>query len=135
LMTAMVGYAIWVGDLLFLRLSFFPTIFGSAYLARVPLTSLFAKLGDKLFYLLLAVSLLLGASLFIFNMDMMMSMEVMMYYMIGVAGLFAGGFLVLLGLFRVKNRSDKIRSVGGGFAVMSCCFLSHIFSLSSLGVF
>lgn len=97
---------------------------GSAYMLKFPMSRLSAKTRNNLFVAVLVAVL----ALFIWFMQteerQMSLMNFTLWYDLVVNGLAAGGSILLMGLM-TSERWMKIKALGGGSGVVSCCVISN----------
>lgn len=121
------GYGLWTEEIFYFYISIFPVIFGSVFLARIPLNYLFPKIEKYLFYLLIVGSLILSIFIFVTQPNLDITLKILFYYMIIVSGL-SGYFIIYLGL-KATTKADKILKTGGGIGVILCCSIADILAI------
>jgi len=107
----------------------FAALTGTAYTLKFPLTALRNHLARKiLFYIALTIAWLIVAWLIIFPHMMETMFWLVFGYMILVSGGISGFYIVWTG-FKLKERWLKIKCIGGGSAIITCCFVADLMFL------
>jgi len=117
-------------------LAAFGAITGSAFLLKFPLLVLPSLAVRKsLFYGALAIGWLLMIWLLLFQGGLQTAMMTGAIYMIVVSGTISGFYIVWKG-FHLEDPALKVKCIGGGCSILSCCFLAHLIVLTvGLNVF
>ncbi len=97
---------------------------GSAYMLKFPFASFSASVRKVVFYLSIAVAIGLFAWFMTTPARQMALMHFTVWYDIIVNGLVVGGSIILFGL-AAKERSARMKSLGGGAGVVSCCVVAN----------
>lgn len=102
---------------------------GSVYMLKFPFSSFSQGIRKNLFL----GSLVIVFSLFIWFMQTKEKQEALMHftiwYDIFINGIVVGGFMIILA-FRTTERWLKMKAIGGGGGVLSCCVVSNVAMLS-----
>ena len=104
-------------------------LIGSVFMLKFPLTVFSASLRKTLFRFLLLSVLAIFIWMVISHTGRQLIPQFIMWYMIIANGLVAGFFIFFAGL-RSKEKALKIKAMGGGMGIASCCIVSHIASIS-----
>ncbi len=97
---------------------------GSAYMLKFPFASFSASVRKVVFYLSIAVVIGLFGWFMTTPDRQMALMNFTLWYDIIVNGLVVGGSIIIFGL-GAKERIIRIKSIGGGTGVVSCCVVAN----------
>ncbi len=99
-------------------------LIGSTYMLKFP----FSSLSQGVRRIIFMFSLVVVLGIFIWFMQtaerQMSLMNFTLWYDIIVNGIVVGGFMLMLGL-RTKEGSLRLKALGGGTGVVSCCVVSN----------
>lgn len=102
---------------------------GSVFILKFPLTVFPASSRKTLFRFILLSVLVIFIWMVTSQTGRQLMPQFIMWYMIIANGLVAGFFIFFAGL-RSKEKALKIKAMGGGMGIASCCIVSHIASIS-----
>ncbi len=97
---------------------------GSAYMLKFPFASFSSSVRKVVFYLSIAIVIGLFAWFMTTPVRQMALMNFTLWYDIIVNGLVVGGSIIIFGL-TAKERMSRIKSLGGGTGVVSCCVIAN----------
>lgn len=123
------GAGFYFNNLFLMHLGSFAALTGSAYTLKFPLSGLkqpFRQLG---FYLALAIAWSLVVWLLISPHPLSAMISSVLVYMIIVTGL-AGIYTIWIGL-RAKERWVKVKCLGGGAGMITCCLFADLLVLAN----
>ena len=124
------GISMLIGSPLLMNLAAFGAITGSAFVLKFPLASLFSRQKKQaLFFSALIIGYLLVAWMFLGRLDPMQSMRLAAIYMIVFSGAISATYIIWRG-FHLKDASLKVKCIGGGCSILSCCFFAHVIVLA-----
>jgi hypothetical protein len=111
-------------NMVYSNLASLAVFIGSAYMLKFPFSSFSGKVRRLLF--MLSVIVLLAVFMWFIQTPEreMMLMKFTLWYDIIVNGLVVGGFILALGL-RTSERWLRIKALGGGSGVVSCCVAAN----------
>lgn len=113
-----------------LHLGVFFGLTGSAYLIRIPFSGLISRYEKTGFYLVLLAGWAIVVWMFLWphvhTMELML--RLLFGYMILVAGILPGPYLIWMGI-KSRNKAAKIKAIGGGAGIISCCLVADLFVL------
>lgn len=100
---------------------------GSAYLLRIPLRGLVPRYEKTIFYtvLLIGWSIVLWMIIWPHLHTVKLMLWLLFGYMILVAGILPGFYLVWMGI-KAKSRALKVKGIGGGIGIITCCLLADL---------
>lgn len=104
---------------------------GSAYMLKFPFASFSQSVRKVMFYLSLAAVIGLFAWFMSTPMRQMALMNFTLWYDIIVNGLVVGGSIIIFGL-AARDRVARMKSLGGGTGVVSCCVVANSAMLGGL---
>lgn len=123
------GIAMLWGSSILMIVAAFGAITGSAFVFKFPLSSIFdEKTKNTLFYSALILGYLIVAWMFLGGLGPMESMRLAAIYMVVFSGISAV-YIVWRGI-SLKDPSLKIKCIGGGCSIWSCCFVAHLLVLT-----
>lgn len=144
LMTALFGFLVSMMAALFLMgageyrkvmlfgyLGAFAVLIGSAFMLKFPLAALPEKFRSTGFRIVFLAVLLLFAWMVVFPSGQKLMPQFIMWYMIVVNGVVVGFFIFFAGLV-AKERWFKVKAIGGGAGIASCCVASHVASMAGV---
>ena len=103
---------------------------GSAFVLKFPLSAIInSNTRTTLFYLTLLAGWALVAWMLLNSYPMDKVMALGAIFLVVVSGAISGFYMLLQG-FKINDPSSKIKCIGGGCSVVSCCFLAHIIVLT-----
>lgn len=118
------GLEMYTKNMLYSNISALAIFIGSVYMLKFPTSFLSKDTRKIIFYSSLVVVL----GLFIWFMQtperQMDLMHFVLWYDLVVNGIMVGGFMMLLA-FRTTEQNLKIKALGGGTGVVSCCVVSN----------
>lgn len=124
------GLGILFNTVILLHLGVFFGLTGSAYLIRIPFSGLIPRYEKTGFYLVLLAGWLIVAWMFLWphvhSIELML--RLLFGYMILIAGILPGPYLIWMGV-KSKSRAVKVKAVGGGIGIISCCLIADVFVL------
>ena len=102
---------------------------GSVYMLKFPLSS-FSQ-GIRKSFFLISMVVVLGLFLWFMQTEekQMILMRFVVWYDVVVNGIIVGGFMIILAL-RTTERWLRMKAIGGGSGVLSCCIVSDLAMLS-----
>ncbi|MBI4128347.1 MAG: hypothetical protein HY459_04775 [Parcubacteria group bacterium] len=109
---------------LFMQLGTLAIFVGSAFMLKFPLTALPPSLRRPLFWVSLILFLLFAAWLIVAPLGQRLAPQLSMWFMVVINGILVGGYLVWAGL-KATERWKRMKAVGGGIGVATCCVASH----------
>lgn len=120
------GFAMFYENPILMYLASFGAMTGSAFVMKFPLTAIMdKKIRQTLFMGSLAIAWILVIWMFAAAQDPMTSMKIASVYMIVFSGAISGTYIIWRGL-HLKERSVKVKCIGGGCSLWLCCFLTHL---------
>lgn len=113
-----------------LHLGIFFGFTGSAYLFRIPLSGIIPRYERIGFYLVLLAGWIIVTWMTIW--PHLHTIELMLWllfgYMILVAGILPGFYLIWMGI-KAKDKATKVKGIGGGIGIISCCLVADLLVL------
>ncbi len=124
------GIEMYTHNHVYLYISSLAVFIGSAYLLKFPYSFFGRATRRILFYL----TVLIAVSLFIWFIQTkereMLLMDFTIWYDLIINGLVAGGFILAYAL-KIPDRLLKIKALGGGSGIISCCIVANIGMLTT----
>jgi len=124
------GAGFLLGTITLIHIGVFFGFTGSAYLLRIPLRGWWPNSEKVVFYLVLLAGWLIVAWMSIWPHlhDTKMMLWLLFSYMILVAGILPTIYLISAGI-RARSRSVRVKGIGGGIGVASCCLFADLLVL------
>ncbi len=97
---------------------------GSAYMLKFPISSLPEKARKITFLAVLVITLAIFAWFMTTPERQMDLMTFVLWYDIVINGIIVGGSIILFGI-KASERKTKLKALGGGTGVLSCCVASN----------
>lgn len=97
---------------------------GSVYMLKLPISPLSKNTRKGLFLSSLVIVLAIFAWFMMEPERQMSLMHFVLWYDIVVNGIMVGGFMILLAL-KTREKVLKVKALGGGTGVVSCCIVSN----------
>ena len=119
------GLGMYTGNMIFMFLTMFAIFTGSAFLLKFPITVFPQQWRQPLFYIFLVIVLAVNVWMIVSPIPGDQMSEIAMIFMIIVNGIITGFFMIWTGI-RAASKSVKIKAIGGGLGVSSCCLVSHV---------
>lgn len=113
------------------HIGFFGGLLGVGYTLLFPLSALKQPLRSALLYLALTVAAVISLWMFLLPHESSTMILVGYLYMITIAGIAAGGYILWKGL-QMKDRPAKVKAVGGGLGLMTCCLVADVWVLLAI---
>lgn len=126
-----VGAGTYWKQMLLSHIGFLGGLTGAAYTLKFPLSAFGESKRRPLFYLALILALLIVAWMLIFPHKGTTMIWVGYLYMITVVGLISGFYIVWQGI-KAKENWTKIKSIGGGTGLITCCLVADVLVLYTL---
>ncbi len=98
---------------------------GSVFMLKFPLSAVRESLRKPLFYTALIVSWVMAIMIMMIPALQHQMAMIAMGFMIMVNGIFIAFYMIAAGL-RLTNPGARIKAIGGGVGVASCCLASHV---------
>lgn len=111
-------------NLLYSNIAALSIFIGSAYMLKFPISSLPEKVRKFAFFGVLIVTIGIFISYMGTEAKQMQLMMFVMWYDLVINGIIVGGSIVLFG-FKVNERRLKLKALGGGTGVVSCCVAAN----------
>ncbi|MEK9175525.1 MAG: hypothetical protein AAB795_02925, partial [Patescibacteria group bacterium] len=92
---------------------------------KFPITVFPQQWRQPLFYIFLVIVLAVNVWMIVSPIPGDQMSEIAMIFMIIVNGIITGFFMIWTGI-RAASKSVKIKAIGGGLGVSSCCLVSHV---------
>lgn len=128
------GFGILFNKVFLMNVGIFFAVTGSAYLLRIPFSGLMPRFEKAGLYSALLFGWLVSGLLF-FRPNFFptnFNLKFVLIYMILTAGIWPGFYLVVMG-FKSKDKAIKVKSVGGGIGIISCCLVADVLALLVYG--
>lgn len=111
-------------NMLYSNIAALAVLLGSAYMLKFPFSSL--SRGARKIIFLTSIVVVLGIFTWFMQTEakQMSLMNFVLWYDLVVNGLMVGGFMILLAL-RTSEKILKVKALGGGTGVVSCCVVSN----------
>ena len=100
-------------------------LIGSVIMLRFPLSLIQQPLQSFLFYLSMVVAIVFFVIMMATKTGQEYMMPMIMWFMIAVNGIVVSFFVIYAGL-KAKERWFKVKAVGGGAGIATCCLASHV---------
>lgn len=100
-------------------------LIGSVIMLRFPLSLVQQPLQSFLFYLSIIVAVVFFVIMMATKAGQVYMMPMIMWFMIAVNGIVVSFFIIYAGL-KARERWFKVKAVGGGAGIASCCLASHV---------
>lgn len=117
------GLEIFTENMVYGRISALAILLGSTYMLKFPLSH-FSSWARKVVFML---SLIVALGLFVWFIQTpeteKMLMKFVLWYDLIVNGILVGGTMIIFGL-RAVERVYKMKAIGGGAGVISCCVIA-----------
>lgn len=126
-----VGAGVYWKVMLWSHLGFLGGLIGAAYTLKFPLTALAESARRPLFYLALLVVLAIIGWMLVFPHKPSTMIWVGYLYMITIVGILAGGYMIWKS-WQIKDIGLKVKGIGGGIGLLTCCFLADVLVLYTL---
>lgn len=123
-----IGAGLYWGQMFLSHIGFLGGLTGVAYTLKFPLSALSESKRKPLFYLGLTSAWLIVGWMLLFPHKPSTMIWVGYIYMITVAGLISSIYIIWRGI-KARNTWVKVKGIGGGIGIMSCCFLADILVL------
>lgn len=111
-------------NMMYSNIAALAVLLGSAYMLKFPFSSFSRGVRRVLFLLSLIVVIGIFAWFMQTEEKQMMLMDFVLWYDLVVNGIMVGGFMILLAL-RTSEKILKVKALGGGTGVVSCCVVSN----------
>lgn len=119
------GAGFYWNQLLLIHLGALAALTGAAYTIKFPLTALAESKRKPLFYLTLLIGWSIIAWMLIFPHQTQTMLWLVLGYMIIVSGGIAGGYILWKG-FKAKESWGKVKCIGGGAGLITCCLAADL---------
>jgi hypothetical protein len=126
-----IGAGTYWKQMLLSHIGFFGGLTGTVYTLKFPLLALSESKRKPLFYLALIVAWLIVVWMLIFPHKSPAMIWVGYLYMITTAGLISGFYIVWQGI-KAKESWVKVKTIGGGAGVITCCLAADVLVLYTL---
>lgn len=113
------------------HIGFLGGLFGVSYTLLFPLSALKQPLRSALLYLALAKATVIVLWMFLLTHKSSTMILVGYLYMIIIAGIIAGGYILWKGL-QMKDMPAKVKTVGGGLGLITCCLVADVWVLLAI---
>lgn len=123
------GVEMYTHNIVYSNIASLAVFVGSVYMLKFPFSSFSKRTRDSLFILSLIVAL--GVYLW-FMQTMERQMELMhfiLWYDLIINGIVVGGFMLMLG-FSAKEKWFRVKALGGGSGIVTCCIVANSAMLS-----
>ena len=124
----LLGAGLYLNNMLLIHLGAFAALTGAAFTLKFPLTALSESKRKPVFYLALAIAWLIVVWLLIFPHEMKTMLWLVLGYMIVVSGGIAGFYIIWQGL-KAKESWVKVKCLGGGGGLFTCCLIADVLVL------
>jgi len=126
-----VGAGIYWKQMWLIHIGFLGGLVGAVYTLKFPLLALSEPKRKPLFYTALLAALLTVLWMFLFPHKGSTMIWVGYIFMIFTSGVIASSYIILWGIKSTGNEA-KIKGIGGGIGMFTCCFLADILVLYTL---
>lgn len=116
----LLGAGFYLDNILLVHLGSLSALTGAAFTLKFPLSALEQHLRKPLFYLAMISGWLIIVWMLIFPHDLKLMLWIVLGYMIVFSGGVAGLYIVWEGI-KTKDIGVKIKSIGGGVGIITCC--------------
>ncbi len=123
------SFGMYLNNILLIDLGVFSFLVASTFMLKFPLTVFSKSLRETIFYIMLVVSLLLFLWIVFSPTGFKSIAPLILWINLGINGIVTGFFVFLVGL-RAHERWVKVKAVGGGLGVMTCCVASEVATLA-----
>lgn len=127
------GAGVYWKQMLLSHLGFLGGLIGVVYTLKFPLTAIAESARRPLFNLAILLALAIVGWMLIFPHQFSTMIWVSFLYMIITAGILAGGYMIWKG-WQMEDIGSKIKGVGGGAGLLTCCLVADVFVLYTLVV-
>lgn len=121
------GLGLYLNNPFFINLGVFAALTGSAFTTKFPLSSFSPNISKAGFYSTLFVAWLITIYMLLFPQQLDIMLKVVLGYMILVAG--GSGLYTMYVGFKASESSVKVKCVGGGLGIVTCCLLADLMVL------
>jgi len=126
-----IGAGIYLKQMLLSHIGFLGGLIGATYTLKFPLSALSEPKRKSLFYFSLILALLITLWMIIFPHKTSIMIWASYLYMITVVGLISGFYIVWQGI-KAKERWIKVKAIGGGMSLITCCLVADVLVLYTL---
>lgn len=121
-----IGY--YLNNILFIHIGSFFAVTGSALTLRFPLSATNPIFRNLVFIAVLLTGWSIIGWMLITPHESLVMLSLVFGYMIVVTGIIVGLYTLLVGI-DAKEKSTKIRCIGGSLGIISCCLIADLFVL------